>query len=98
MSSYPAETTFYQAVAAAEATRQAAYGAALTTWLGAYTAANKQTYLTAIAAADVAYFTAVNAARNTAGGVAGPPYGTLKTVGDIGPIGWPGSGAIWSGI
>ena len=86
-----AETTFYQAVAAAEGTRQGAYASAWATYLAAYTAANKAAFVSAIAAADVAYFTAVNTARNTSGL-------TIKTLGDIGPIPWSYAASLGSSI
>jgi hypothetical protein len=94
LGSLPAESTFYVAVAAAEAARQAAYGAALTTLNANYTAAALVTFKTAIANADVAYFTAVNTARSTAAG-AGL---TLKTIGDIGPLPWSIGASLGSSI
>ena len=86
-----AESTFYQAVAAAEGARQAAYGAAWAAWLANAVAANKATFVSAIAAADVAYFTAVNTARNASGL-------PLKTIGDGGPIPWSWSASLGSSI
>ena len=60
-----AESTFINAVIAAESTRQAAKASAFTTY--AYTVANLAAYRTALVAVDVAYVTAVNTAANTAG-------------------------------
>jgi hypothetical protein len=59
-----AESTFIQAVIAAEAVRQQAKAAAFTTY--GFNPANLATYKTALVAADVAYITAVNSASSTA--------------------------------
>lgn len=59
-----AEIVFINAVAVAEATRQASKAAAFATY--GWVAANLATYKIALADADVAYVTAVNAAANTA--------------------------------
>ncbi len=56
------EITFFNAVAAAESTRQTAKSAAFTTY--AFVPASYTTYKTALADADVAYYTAVNTARD----------------------------------
>jgi hypothetical protein len=72
------ESTFINAVIAAESTRQGAKAAAFTTY--AYVAANLATYKIAVADADVAYSTAVNTARDASNL-------TLGNVGDTGPFG-----------
>lgn len=60
-----AESTFINAVIAAESIRQAAKASAFTTY--AYAPASLAAYRTALVAADVAYITAVNTAASTAG-------------------------------
>ena len=91
LGSTAAESTFYQAVATANGTRQGAYASAWATYLAAYTSANRAAFVSAIAAADVAYFTAVNTARNTSGL-------TLRTIGDDGPIPWSWGAGVGSTI
>jgi hypothetical protein len=59
------ESTFFAAVSAAEAVRQAAKAAAFVTY--GFVQANLAAYLTALEAADNAYITSVNSAASTLG-------------------------------
>lgn len=81
-----AEQVFYNAVNAAEATRQQSKAAAFLTW-AFQPGAPRVTYATALSDADVAYITTVNAARDTSNLM-------LGTVGDTGPLPW----AQWATI
>jgi hypothetical protein len=85
MSTFAAERIFYDAVNAAEATRQNSKSSAFTTY--AFVQANYAAYVAALVAADVAYMTAVVSAASTGGidpnnGIHGPlPHGRWAKVG-----------------
>ena len=83
-----AEQVFYNAVVAAETTRQNSKAAAFATW-AFQPGAPAVTYTTALSDADVAYITTVNAARDTSNLM-------LGTVGDTGPLPFSGWASIVS--
>lgn len=80
-----AEVVFYNAVVAAEATRQQSKAAAFLTY--DFAPANAVAYVTALSDADAVYVTAVNAASDTSNLMTG-------TVGHSGPIPWSISASI----
>lgn len=83
-----AELTFYQAVAAAESARQAAYAAAFATY--AFVPANYVAYRTALDAANVAYDNAVATARSATN----LPLLMLGSRGPIDYAYWAATGAL----
>jgi hypothetical protein len=77
-----AEQTFFNAVVAAEATRQHSKSLAFAAY--AYNPANLTTYRTALQDADTAYFTAVNTALNASN----LPLGNLGFGGPLDVSNW----------